>query len=72
MIIQTTRIHVDGMTCGGCVNSIESALVSTAGVTQVTVSLESAQAEVSYEDSQTSPKQIMDAIEEAGFDARLA
>lgn len=64
-----TVIRVEGMSCGGCVNSVTAALKSLPGVTDANVSLESAQARVQYDPARVSEQQLREAVEEAGFDA---
>ena len=62
-------IGVDGMTCQGCVRSVAAALNGQAGVSAVDVSLEKAQAKVTFDPAATSPAALREAVEEAGFDA---
>ncbi|CAI09056.1 heavy-metal-associated domain-containing protein [Aromatoleum aromaticum] len=64
-----TVIRVEGMSCGGCVNSVTAALKSLPGVTDANVSLDSAQARVQYDPATVSEQQLREAVEEAGFDA---
>jgi copper chaperone len=59
---------VQGMTCGGCVNSVKRALGNIAGVTQADVDLASGRVSVDYDDGKTSPAALKDAIEDAGYD----
>lgn len=66
--METTVVPVKGMTCMGCVSSVKSVLGSLAGVTQAEVSLEKAQATVSYDAAKTSLQAIKAAITDAGYD----
>lgn len=66
--MQTTTIKIQGMTCGGCVNSIKTVLEKLPGVTQAEVSLESEQAIVQHDAANTSIAQLKEAITDAGFD----
>lgn len=59
---------VQGMTCGGCVNSVKRALGSVAGVNQADVDLSSGRVSVDYDDGKTSPAALKGAIEDAGYD----
>ncbi|GAA6012476.1 hypothetical protein JCM11491_004343 [Sporobolomyces phaffii] len=69
----TVILRVYGMTCGSCVSSIESALRSTPGITSATVSLTTERATISYDPSILGgPRDVVDLIEEVGFDATLA
>ena len=64
------RIKIEGMTCGHCTGAVEKALSKVPGVTAVTrVSLESGEAQI---EGDAAPEQLIAAIEEEGFGARLA
>lgn len=69
MKLEQALIGIAGMTCQGCVRSVTSALNATAGVEAVEVSLERAQAKVSFDPAVTSPAALRAVVEEAGFDA---
>ena len=43
------RVHVDGMTCGRCVNYIESNMAEIQGVHHIKVDLEQKEATVSFD-----------------------
>src|SRR5207245_2126253 len=49
----TTTLSIKGMTCGGCVAAVKIRLKKTEGVTAYQVSLEKAEAEVTYDPSRT-------------------
>jgi copper chaperone len=66
--METTVIPVKGMTCMGCVSSVKRVLGGINGITQAEVSLEKAQATVSYDTAKTSLPAIKAAITEAGYD----
>lgn len=72
MSIETRVINIDGMTCGGCVKSVDSALTQLNGVQSVEVDLEGNKAVVTYDSSAVAVDAIVEAIEEAGFDAAIA
>ncbi len=67
--METLKIKVGGMTCGGCVASVRRVVQDLPGVASVDVSLERGEATVRYEASVASSMQITKAIETAGFDA---
>jgi copper chaperone len=67
--MQTARIKVQGMTCGGCVASVKRALQQVDGVENVEVSLGEAQARIEYDPARVNESQLRSAIEDAGFDA---
>lgn len=66
--METVTLPVKGMTCMGCVSSVKRVLGGMAGVAQLEVSLEKAQAEVSYDPGKTSLQAIKAAITDAGYD----
>ncbi|GAA5931435.1 heavy metal translocating P-type ATPase [Sporobolomyces koalae] len=69
----TVVLRIYGMTCGSCVASIESALRSSAGVLTATVSLATERATITYDPSLVGgPRDIVDLVEDCGFDATLA
>jgi copper chaperone len=58
-------ITITGMTCGGCVASVQRAL-ERIGVQQSDVSIGTAVVE--YDESKMSHDDVIEAIEDAGFD----
>ena len=62
------HLAVDGMTCAACVSRVEKALGSIAGVKTVSVSLASHSARI---EGQASPHALIEAVENAGYDAKL-
>lgn len=68
----TTILNIQGMTCGGCVKSVTNALQREAGVETVAVALEQGTATVSYDAAQTSPEDLIAAIDDIGFEASRA
>ena len=69
---ETRVINVEGMTCGGCVKSVDSAVSQLQGVQSVDVDLEGNKASVTYDASTVAVEAIVEAIEDAGFDASVA
>lgn len=67
--METTTIKVGGMSCGGCVKNVTGALESLDGVQKAEVSLEQAQAVVSFDGTKLQRADLMQAVEDAGFDA---
>lgn len=67
MSIETLTLSVFGMTCGGCVKSVQNAISDVAGVQSVVVDLAKEQAIISYDNAQATPEQLVQAVEEAGF-----
>ena len=69
--MQTLTLKIDGMTCGGCVKSVTKVLENLNGVEKAEVSLENANAIISFDESKIQPAALIEAVEEAGFDAAL-
>lgn len=72
MANQTRIIKVDGMTCEKCVDSVHGAVGTMDGVVSIAVELDTDQATVTFDDSKISAEQIASAIDDAGFDAKVA
>ncbi len=56
------------MTCGGCVKSIENALIEQAGVQKVNADLDASTVTVNFDANLIQQTGIEQAIEKAGFD----
>ena len=65
--MHTDNLKVTGMTCGGCVSTIEGALRAVPGVSSANVSLANHEASVQFDEGQTSHEQLQLAIEKAGY-----
>jgi copper chaperone CopZ len=66
-MIRHEKIKVEGMTCGGCVSSVKSALQNVKGVTEATVDLKSGWADITFDDTFADPRILATAIEAAGY-----
>lgn len=64
-------LKVDGMTCATCSYRVNKALVPLSGVRKAEVSLERGQAVVTYEEGKVTVEQMIEAIEQAGYTAKL-
>jgi copper chaperone CopZ len=64
-------LSIRGMTCGGCVAAVKVQLKRTVGVTAYEVSLEKAEAEVTYDPARTDPRKIAESVSETGFAASV-
>ena len=60
------------MTCSSCVHNIESGLKKKRGILNVSVALATAKGSVGYDPELTGPRDIIDHIEDLGFEAELA
>ena len=70
--METVTLNIDGMTCGGCVKSVTKVLNGLDGVRSATVSLENKNAQVEFDEGKIQIAQLVEAVEDAGFDARAA
>ena len=66
--METITIKVDGMTCGGCVRSIENALGNRDGISSASADLDSGLVEIGFDPAVIQQAGIESAIEDAGFD----
>ncbi|HIA20287.1 MAG TPA: heavy metal translocating P-type ATPase [Planctomycetaceae bacterium] len=64
-----TTLDIQGMTCDHCVSVVQQALMEVPGVRCAEVSLQQQQAAVVYDSACTSPSQLADAVQGAGFEA---
>ena len=65
----TRTYDVTGMTCGGCVRSVEAVVGKLEGVEAVRVPLDAGKVEV---EGEVAPERVVAAIEKAGFGAAAA
>jgi copper ion binding protein len=66
--MKSATINVKGMTCGGCVKSIENALNEQAGIQKVAADLDAGTVAVDFDTNVIQVAAIEQAIEKAGFD----
>ncbi|PON84607.1 P-type ATPase, subfamily IB [Trema orientale] len=71
MSIQVCRIRIIGMTCTSCSSTIESALRALYGVQTAQVALATEEAEVYYDPNFVTYNQLLQTIEDTGFEAIL-
>jgi P-type Cu+ transporter len=67
---QTRVFAIEGMTCHNCVRHVQRALSSVPGVTVADVNI--GFATVSYDPEQVPDDAVVDAVREAGYQARPA
>jgi len=65
--MNTIQLSITGMTCGGCVNSVQNVLAALSGVQNVTVTLDPGQASVVYDPARIEPAALVQAVIDAGF-----
>jgi Cu+-exporting ATPase len=69
MSIDERKIRISGMNCASCVGHIENAVRAVEGVSEISVSLLSEQAVVSFDPGLTSIEDVTRAVENAGYRA---
>jgi copper chaperone CopZ len=62
-------LKIDGMTCQGCVRSIEMKLSGVTGVDYAHVNLGQGVANVEYDDARTDVPKLIAAVQQIGFQA---
>lgn len=67
----SVTLDIEGMTCQSCVKSIKAALSTRTGIKDVEVSLEHNNATITFDESTITRKDIIEAIEDCGFDVPL-
>lgn len=61
-------LKVQGMSCAHCVNAVETRVYELQGISSVKVDLCKGEMAVEYDNSETSLKEIQEAIEEQGYE----
>ena len=69
--MQTALLNINGMTCMGCVTSIEKVLEEIAGVSDSDISLKKKQAKIQYDPEKTNINKLKEAIVGAGFEINI-
>ncbi|HEY7502775.1 MAG TPA: heavy-metal-associated domain-containing protein [Gemmatimonadales bacterium] len=67
--MRQATLHIDGMSCGHCLNAVNRALSAVPGVRIDAVRI--GRAEVSYDDTTTTPSDLETAVAEAGYRATV-
>ena len=65
--MQHATLHIDGMSCGHCLNAVNRALSAVPGVEVESVQI--GRARVRYDEDTTSPAALEAAVSEAGYRA---
>ncbi|NXS93378.1 ATP7B ATPase, partial [Jacana jacana] len=69
---RTVTVNIVGMTCQSCVQSIEGRISKVKGIVSIKVSLEQGNSVIKYLQSEISPEQICQEIQDMGFDTNVA
>ncbi len=67
--MDTLTLKLRGMSCASCANSIEEAIGSVPGVSDVNVNFGAEQATIKYDSQRTDLEKIQDAVNAAGYSA---
>ena len=65
--MQHTTLHIEGMSCGHCLNAVNRALAELPGVEIESVQI--GRAEVRYDERSTTPQALEAAVADAGYRA---
>jgi copper chaperone len=66
--METVKLGVQGMTCGGCVASVTRVLKATPGVSDAQVTLQPGSATITFDPAKVQVRELKAAIAGAGFD----
>ena len=67
--MKEVKLDIEGMHCTGCSTRLEKVLNNVDGVEDAKVSLEEKKADIKYDETQVSEKELIEAVEDAGFKA---
>lgn len=67
----TTTVAIEGMTCGACTSAVEGGFKDIEGLVQFNISLLAERAVITHDPEKLSAAQIVEAIEDRGFDATI-
>ena len=65
--MKEVKLNIEGMHCTGCSTRLEKVLNNVDGVKGAKVSLEEKKADIKYDETQVSEKELIEAVEDAGF-----
>ena len=66
--MENVELKIDGMTCSGCVNSIQNALYRQDGVNKAVADIENSLVIVEFDPAVIKRDGLVEAIADAGFD----
>ena len=66
--MEQVQLKVEGMTCGGCVKSIQNALSGRDGVANAAADLDAKLVTIEFDPALIQRDGLVEAIEDAGFD----
>ena len=68
--MKEVKLNIEGMHCTGCSTRLEKVLNNVDGVEDEKVSLEEKKADIKYDETQVSEKELIEAVKDAGFKAK--
>lgn len=68
--MEQLRLEIAGMSCGGCIAAVRAALSNVPGIQVQDVSI--GKATISIDPAQATVGTVIDAVQDAGYDAREA
>ena len=68
--MEQATLQVKGMSCGHCVNAVETNVGKLAGVSKVSVDLGAGQVSVEFNPAEVSLDQIKETIDDQGYDVQ--
>ena len=69
--MKTETYTVHNMSCGSCVKRVQKALAEADGVTEAAVSLEGKSATVTFDESQITPQELKETVDDLGYELLL-
>lgn len=66
--MENVTLHVQGMSCGHCVNAVEGSVSKLNGVEQVKVYLDSGKVDVSFDADKVTIEAIKETIDDQGYE----
>ena len=67
--MKEVKLNIEGMHCTGCSTRLEKVLNNVDGVEDAKVSLEEKKADIKYDETQVSEKELIEAVKDAGLKA---
>ena len=67
--MKEVKLNIEGMHCTGCSTRLEKVLNNVDGVEDAKVRKKKKKADIKYDETQVSEKELIEAVEDAGFKA---
>ena len=65
--MKKVKLNIEGMHCTGCSTRLEKVLNNVDGVEDAKVSLEEKKADIKYDETQVSEKELIEAVEDSSI-----